>query len=345
MNHSEERAATKQLLQQHYNLSSENLPEQREKSKWTAENKFGFLMGVVEHGLHTHITQLHSLLQNNQFKDQEESFIDSLFDFYIRPFHKSYIAGSEFCQTPTTGSSRTPSRTNSAEDLDYTPEEREMSHKDLKKAVVRRDGVCLFCWNRRVIEGAHIIAQKSIPIAYDGNSLLQRAGLSQKHQVENGLLLCQICHSQFDLLLLYVDVVDDKLVVKVVNQANDPHNILHQQWLDSKDKIRLDRENEIIFKSNLACKDGRVAVETNGEMALYFVLNDPSILPNRVALEFHKASCLIWRMAGGAEPDEDEYCSDDEQGPVDTAALRKRFNLPAQDSSSTLLESNVNKVA
>jgi hypothetical protein len=41
-------------------------------------------------------------------------------------------------------------------------------------------------------------------------------------------------------------------------------------------------------------------------------------------------------MAGGSEPDE-EYCSDDDdQCPVNTAALRKRFNLPAEDSLTTL---------
>ena len=33
----------------------------------------------------------------------------------------------------------------------------------------------------------------------------------------------------------------------------------------------------------------------------------------------------------------DDYCSDDDdQGLVNTAALRKRFNLPAEDSSTTL---------
>jgi len=67
---------------------------------------------------------------------------------------------------------------------------------------------------------------------------------------------------------------------------------------------------------------------------LYFIDNDPVKQPNRKALEFHKAACLIWRMAGGAEPDEED--SDDEPGPVNTAALRKRFNLPDPDSSSTL---------
>jgi hypothetical protein len=39
-------------------------------------------------------------------------------------------------------------------------------------------------------------------------------------------------------------------------------------------------------------------------------------------------------MAGGAEPNED-YCSDDDDlDPVDTGALKKRFNI--QDSAETL---------
>jgi hypothetical protein len=58
-------------------------------------------MGIVEFGLHTHNTQLYNLLQNNQFEDEEETFIDSMFDCYVRPFHKSYIAGSQLCQNPT----------------------------------------------------------------------------------------------------------------------------------------------------------------------------------------------------------------------------------------------------
>jgi hypothetical protein len=186
------------------------------------------------------------------------------------------------------------------------------------------------------------IAQKNIPILYVETSLLLRAGLTQKHQVQNGLLFCLGCHDKFDKLKRYVDVVDDKLVVKVVNQTNDPSSESRIKWMkymrDLKGVRRMREEDWTSI-------DNRKAVEPNGEMALYFVLNDPSILPNRVALEFHKAACLIWRMAGGAEPDEDECYSDDEQGPVDTAALRKRFNLPAQESSSTLLESGLNKVA
>ena len=51
-------------------------------------------------------------------------------------------------------------------------------------------------------------------------------------------------------------------------------------------------------------------------MALYFKQNDPKNLPNRKALEFHKTACLIWRMAGGAEED-DDYSEDDYDDVVD----------------------------
>ena len=68
---------------------------------------------------------------------------------------------------------------------------------------------------------------------------------------------------------------------------------------------------------------GRQVVNSDGEMELYFLSNDPELLPNRKALEYHKAACLIWRMAGGAEPDE-EYCSDDDD-PVNF--------VPADDNS------------
>jgi hypothetical protein len=321
---------TKRLLHQYYNIASEDLPQQRQRHEWKPDNKFGFLFGIAVFGLSTHTNQLHSLLQNNQIKDQEESFIDLMFDFYIRPCHKSFCTDFEPCQTASTVSSRTQSiaRSNSADGL--SKENELIFHQNFKKALKARDGMCLFCWDDSALKATTIFSQNDVN--NDEASLFKRAGLTQKHQVENGLLLCIKCAFQFHKLKRYVDVVDEKLVVKVVNQTNDPRNMLHQKWLDVKHKIKLYRENEIRFKSNLTCKDGRVAVEPDGEMALYFVQNNPSILPNRTALDLHKRACLIWRMAGGAEPDDDEYCSDDEHEPVDTAALRKRFNLPAQGS-------------
>jgi hypothetical protein len=127
-----------------------------------------------------------------------------------------------------------------------------------------------------------------------------------------------------------VDVIDDNLVVKVVNNSNDETNL---DWIDTVESIKDIRKGKL---RRLPEFSDRNAAEANGQIALYFVGKNVSQLPNENALEFHKTACLIWRMAGGSEPNE-EYCSDDEeQGPVDTAALRKRFNLPAQDSSTTL---------
>ncbi|KAH6569821.1 hypothetical protein BASA50_002177 [Batrachochytrium salamandrivorans] len=294
---------TNLLLQQYYKLTLEHIPRQRDKAKWRPENNFGFLLGMIAYGMDTHITQLHSLLLAKQFKDQEQFFIDSMFDFYIRPFHKSYNTDSESCHTPSTVSSRTPSRSSSTEDLDYVSEEKELFHKDLKKAV-------------------------NIPMAYDEASLFVRARITQKHQVQNGLLLCGNCHDEFDLLKRYVDVADDKLVVKVVNETNDENDLDYKSAVLTTQSIRTTQK--ALFWSS----DNRQIVETNGEMALYFAQNNPTKLPNRKALEFHKAACMIWRMAGGAETDE-EYCFDvEEMVPVDTAALKRRFNV--QDSAETL---------
>ena len=127
-----------------------------------------------------------------------------------------------------------------------------------------------------------------------------------------------------------MDVVDDKLVVKVVNETNDTTSDKHKEWEIATDFLQSNRRTGQKY-----LLDGRTAVETNGEMALYFIKTLPNRnaleLPNRNALEFHKAACLIWRMAGGAETDE-EYCSDDEDlVPVDTAALKRRFKV--QDSA------------
>ncbi|KAJ2990896.1 hypothetical protein HDV02_004076, partial [Globomyces sp. JEL0801] len=204
-----------------------------------------------------------------------------MFARYILPFHKDY-SDSSSCHTPL--SSNPPSRSNSAEDLDYVPEEMELTHKDLKKAVEKRDGVCLFCWDKEEGQGAHIIAQKNIGMAYP--SLLARAGLTQKHQVQNGLLLCIKCHSNFDKLKRYVDAVDDKLVVKVVNYSVLGNDGKHRDWID---KVETLQDTRLGKQRRLPEFSSRQAVEPNEEMALYFVLNNPTKLPNREALKFHKA--------------------------------------------------------
>ncbi len=334
----ERNAETVRLLKEFYPSCAEGIPQQRQKAHWQAENKLGFFMGLINYGIDTHVEDLLQILQTGGFQEQqlfskpidEPTFIDRMFDWYIMPFHKSYNENS--CHTPSKVSSRSNSRPSSAkqeEDQDY--QTKQLKHRDLKDAVEKRDGVCLFCWDKLECEGAHIIAQKNIPMTYDESSLLQRAGLTQKHQIQNGLLLCNKCHSQFDKLKRYVDFDDDKLVVRVVNETNDETSDKHREWIRTVRDLKIARTGR---EEDWINSDNRQAVKTNGDMALYFVQNNPTNFPNRNALEFHKAACMIWRMGGGAETDE-EYCSDDEDlGSVDTAALKRRFKI--QDSAETL---------
>ncbi|EGF82855.1 hypothetical protein BATDEDRAFT_23076 [Batrachochytrium dendrobatidis JAM81] len=149
-----------------------------------------------------------------------------MFGYYILPFHKDYNDSSSY-HTPV--SSNPTSRNNSADDLDYVAKVSELQHKYLNKVVEKRDGVCLFCWDKLSLQGAHIISQKNIGMAYNKPSILLRAGLTQKHQIQNGLLLCINCHDQFGKLKQYVDVVDDKLVIKVINETNDLTSDKHKK--------------------------------------------------------------------------------------------------------------------
>ena len=56
------------------------------------QTRLVILFGILTYaGLDDHIAQLHQLLLSGEFKEQENIFIDSMFDYYIRPFHASYI--------------------------------------------------------------------------------------------------------------------------------------------------------------------------------------------------------------------------------------------------------------
>jgi hypothetical protein len=108
---------------------------------------------------------------------------------------------------------------NSLKDLvDYEVSD---EYSQLANAVLKRDVACLFCWSGRRIQAAHIFAQTDLSCPNGNPSLFERTGLKQKHQVQNGLLLCSVCHGEFDALEQYVDVADNKLVVKFVDHSND----------------------------------------------------------------------------------------------------------------------------
>ncbi|KAI8903490.1 hypothetical protein EDD86DRAFT_261023 [Gorgonomyces haynaldii] len=307
-------STAKVMLQRHYSIADPlAIPTQRIKSEWKEDNKFGFLCGILEHGEQQHREELVRLSSGGGFAEHEDVFIDQMFDHYIRPYLKSYSGSS--CHTPV------GSRPGSAGSSGSEP-----THRQMKKALEARDGVCLFCWGNLQCQASHIVARKNVPFSQDEYSLLQRAGLQSKHQVQNGLYLCSNCHGEFDLLHYYVDVVDDRLVLKIVNQTNDPKDVDFINAIEMVQIIRLVRKKVL--------NDNREIIDADGEMRLWFMDNNADIQPNRAAVQFHKTACLIWRMAGGADP-EDEYCSDcDSDTGVDY--LQKERLQRLWDSAGTL---------
>ena len=300
------------------------IPVIRIRSRWTKENKHGFLSGIAKFGLPGHKQRLSEILQlNSHLQDNEkeiDKFIDICYDFYINPF-KQHAGNS--CHTPSP--SRPSSRSNSAHDINendiHIPAE--LSHSHFRTNLVHRDGVCLFCWNSLECHAAHIVAQEDLPFEHDEQSILQSTGLQSKHQVQNGMLLCIFCHAQFDKLKMYVDVVDEdhggvKYVLKIVKGLMDSDAVVWSRAIrDTRGSRQLKVEDHA---------DGREVMDNGDNMCLWFInptanietrretrsgreLEPEDLRPNIKALEFHKNACLIWHMAGGAE-DEDEYCSD-----------------------------------
>jgi hypothetical protein len=293
------------------------IPSARIRSEWTKENKHGFLSAIAEYGLPQHKMRLNGILASNtpDRTTEIDDFIDFCFNFYIDVFKQH--AGSN-CHTPS--SSRPPSRSNSVHEINDIRIQ-ELSHSQFKKSVGKRDCVCLFCWDNLECHAAHIVAQKVNPFDYDEQSIFQRVGLDSKHQVQNGMLLCSKCHGQFDKLKRYVDVVEEngdvKYVLKIVKGLRESDEV---EWKDTVDSIKALRNVK------LRKYPEREINGADGEMALWFMspledtqndretrskrkVQSEDLRPSIKALEFHKTACLIWRMAGGAEEDE-EYCSD-----------------------------------
>jgi hypothetical protein len=107
---------------------------------------------------------------------------------------------------------------------DQPPSSTSLKEKDFEKALVERDSVCLFCWEDRVLDGAHIIAQKNSFEPLGESDALVRSNLQDIYQLQNGLLLSKNCKYLFDNLRCYIDIIDKKMVFKYVNQTNDSEN-------------------------------------------------------------------------------------------------------------------------
>jgi hypothetical protein len=301
-----------------HNVDFNSIPEQRTRSRWGPDNLCGFANGVIEYGDEVHINELYQHLIGNPTVESFKAFINDMFLFYIYPFKTNN--GS----VNTTPSDRITSRPVSPHEiyealsntaLSFTP-------SNFKSNLVDRDSACLFCFVRCGLEGAHIIAHKrKNPVYFSQQDILQDAGLQNINQVQNGLLLCLMCHNAFDRLNLYVD------------HDGQYYNVVVVEGPSSEEFSRISR---------LRSTDDRFL--NRHETRLYFANNDASLAPNISALRFHKTACMIWHLAGGAF-DTNEYFEEDDdevlpQVPVDYRSKVINWNFDPSDNENVAPISN-----
>ncbi|KAJ3238594.1 hypothetical protein HDU81_007514 [Chytriomyces hyalinus] len=125
------------------------------------------------------------------------------------------------------------------------------------------------------------LKESSDAAKYIIDNQLKKAGLQSVYQVQNRVLLCAVCRGEFSALRRYIDVVDGRLVAKVVNLTSDANDRDYVGPLE-------------------------ISLRVVHFLFVYFADDDKRKHPNHAALAFHKAACLIWTMAGGGDVTEDD---------------------------------------
>ncbi|KAJ3228610.1 hypothetical protein HDU78_009667 [Chytriomyces hyalinus] len=273
--------------------------------KFGKRNKFGFLYGILMHTpdkewQEDYIRGFYWTFGSNRLKEkaEEEQCLNLLYARFIQPFTQHDTSGSSNASSHgSSGSTPIGSST------PITSNATDPTHSNFSTALLKRDVVCLICWGRRATEAAHLIAQKSsIPLVIE--KLLERARMRSVFQVQNGILLCATCHTLFDALKQYIDVVDGRFFAKIVNRTNDPNDKDYLRDLDDLTAIRAIHKK---YQHHAAIAD------LGSEMRVYIPLDDVTKHPNHTALAFHKAACLIWKQAGAGAVNEDDWSGDSEE--------------------------------
>ncbi|KAJ3106787.1 hypothetical protein HDU96_008117 [Phlyctochytrium bullatum] len=180
------------------------------------------------------------------------------------------------------------------------------NHQMFSKNILRRDGVCLFCWytGNAGLEAVHLI-----PKQRDGTgcsqSLLVADGIDAD-DVQNGVLLFSNCQDAFYHLRRYIDITHGhegpmRFWAKIMNNNvtnEDPD--LYPFAINDLKKTRRFRK-ALLTVSNLTPMIDwieRQAENERGEMEVYFTKDsDPQHYPSEVVLRLHKSACLVWRSA------------------------------------------------
>ncbi|KAJ3386856.1 hypothetical protein HDU84_001238 [Entophlyctis sp. JEL0112] len=294
-------------------VASVSGPRRPTWSQFKKENKLGFLKGILTYApdplKEEYIAKLYWTFGSSTLPepetDEERSFLNLLYARFIEPFKQHGKSGSSNA-SPHGSTPSTPIGSSIALDLNAV----DPTHANFRSALHKRDKVCLFCWGNLQLDAAHLIAQKHSPsLSLIIPDLLSRAGLDSVYRVQNGILLCKVCHGEFDSLRRYIDVVDGRFVAKVVNMTNDPKN---QEYVIAVSSVEALRGSTVKWDPAFS---GRTVVDGNNELPVYFADGDTTNYPNLTALAFHKGACLIWKMAGAADIEDDDI---DHDGSVDS---------------------------
>lgn len=313
----------KYLILNFYGLKEEITPTKRQFREWEEENKCGFLLGVMEYGINEHKNEI---INGVQKRDAQllDDLIDKYYDYYIHPFRQHGRSKSN-----TSSSAVTPSA--SIEDIPGSEEINKLkitfNRKTFREQVEARDKVCLICWTDEFNQAAHIIARKNVPIEQNIDNILKRANMKNVDQVQNGLWLCGSDHLAFDALQYYIDTFSDEngnLLYEVKSVVKDPKEA----------EYRLHR-----IKHNRAFENIRLGRYLHDGLYLYFDLEEKDTYPSVAALNFHKAACLVWRMAGGAVEIESDFLDDSDDDEDIAYKVNSYFlSMEAEEEKATMDE-------
>ncbi|KAJ3002837.1 UNVERIFIED_CONTAM: hypothetical protein HDU68_005985 [Siphonaria sp. JEL0065] len=272
-------------------------------SQFKNQNKLGFLNGILTYApdplKEEYIAKFYWTFGSSTLPepetDEERSCLNLLYARFIEPFKQHGMSGSSNA-SPHESTPSTPGGSLTALDLNAV----DPTHANFRSALHKRDEVCLFCWGNLALDAALIAQKPAASLSLIIPDLLSRGGLDSVYRVQNGILLCKVCHGQFDKLRRYIDVVDGRFVAKVVNMTNDANS---QEYVNAVRSIEALRDAKVKWDPVFS---GRTVVDGNNELPVYFADGDTTKHPNLTALAFHKAACLIWKMAGAADDIEDD---------------------------------------